>query len=466
MHDFIRKITQFITKHQMIFHGDKVLVGVSGGPDSMAMLYALYQLRSKLGFSIHIAHLDHQFRGEESKADADFVKQHAHLLNLPITLELQDVPRLVERENLSLEAGARKVRYEFYQRVVEKERCDSVALGHNADDQAETVLMHLIRGSGMRGLVGMLPVRGIYIRPLLNVFRAEIDEFTSDIGIVPRQDSSNIEPIYFRNKIRLELLPFLESNYNPNIKKILLQTAEILRAEMELLDRLCIDKTSDCVVSISEDEVHLCLDSVKAQPVAIQRGMLRRAVGEIIKIDGIVDIDFDHIEAILEMIDRKSPNLSLKLPHQIEAVKTYHQLVIRKQIPKDKIEFDYELKVPGETKIPELSARVITKFDDDYPSDDRYKEVIDYEKIKLPLRLRNRRDGDRFQPLGMKGTKKLKDFLIDLKVPLKQRDRIPLLTSGEQIVWVIGYRLDDRYKITDQTKNKLVASFVTANGRE
>ena len=425
----------------------------------MAMLYALYQLRSKFGFSIHVAHLDHQFRGEESKADADFVKQHADLLNLPIILESQDVPRLIERENLSPEAGARKARYEFYQRVVEKEKCDSIALGHNADDQVETILMHLIRGSGMRGLVGMLPVRGIYIRPLLNVFRSEIDNFLSDIRIVPRQDSSNLKPIYFRNKIRLELLPLLESNYNPNIKEILLQTAEILRAEMELLNNLCIEKMSDCIVSISEDEVRFCLHSVKAQPVAMQRRMLRRAVGEMIEVDGIADIDFDHIEGILEMLSRKSPNLSLRLPHQIEAVKTYHQLIIRKQIPKDKIEFDYEVKVPGETQIPELGARVITKFDDTHPSDDRYKEVVDYEKIKLPLRLRTRRAGDQFRPLGMEGAKKLKDFLIDLKVPLEQRNRIPLLISGKQIVWVIGYRLDDQYKITDQTKTKLVISY-------
>lgn len=425
----------------------------------MAMLYALHQLRSEFYFSIHVAHLNHQFRGAESKADANFVKRHANLLNLPITLESQNVPKLVEHS--SPEAVARKVRYEFYKRVVEKEGCDSVALGHNADDQAETVLMHLIRGSGMRGLVGMLPVREIYIRPLLKVFRSEINSFLSDIDIVPRQDSSNTKPIYFRNEIRLNLLPLLESNYNPNIKEILLQTAEILRPEMELLDKLCIEKMSDCVISRSEDEVHLCLDSFTAQPVAIQRRMLRHTIGEIIEIDGIADIDFDHVEAILEMLKQEAPNLSLKLPHQIEAVKTYHQLIIRKQISKKEIEFDYEVKVPGVTKIPELGKQIITKFDEASPSTDRYEEVIDYEKVDSPIRLRTRRNGDQFQPLGMEGTKKLKDFFIDLKIPLEQRSQIPLLTSNERIIWVVGYRLDDRYKITDQTKTKLVISYIS-----
>lgn len=462
MHDFIEKVAQFISKHEMISCGDRVLVGVSGGPDSMAMLYGLHHLRSEFNFSIYIAHLDHQFRGVESRADANFVRQHANLLNLPITLESRNVPKLIEQENLSPEAGARKARYEFYQRVFEREKCDSVALGHNADDQAETVLMHLIRGSGMRGLVGMLPVRGIYIRPLLNVFRTEIEDFLSELGVVPRQDSSNLKPIYFRNKIRLELLPLLESSYNPNIKEILLKTSEILRPEMKLLDELSAESMTSCFISRSKDEIRLDLNAFNKQSIAIQRRLLRRTISELGETDRIVDIYFDHIEAIREMIERESPNLSLKLPHNMEAVKTYHQLIIREQISEESIDFEYEVKVPGKTEIPELESCIITKFSDECPSSEPYKEIIDYEKVELPLRIRIRREGDQFQPLGMKGTKKLKDFFIDLKVPLEQRDRIPILTSGDQIVWVVGYRLDEHYKTTAQTKTKLAITYQTA----
>jgi len=460
MYYFVRKILQFINKHEMISHGNKVLVGVSGGPDSMAMLYALYQLRYELDFCIHIAHLDHQFRGEESKADANFVNKHAKLLNLPITIESRNVPLLIEKENLSSEAAARKARYEFYEYILKKENCDSVALGHNADDQAETVLMHLIRGSGMRGLIGIRPVRGVYIRPLLNVYRTEIDKFLSDIGIVPRQDSSNLKPIYFRNKIRLQLLPLLESNYNPNIKNIFCQTAEILRAETEVLNNLCNEKMADCVEFQSDDEIHIAVNYFKSLSVAIQRRILRSAIEEIIDVNEIIDINFGHIESILEIISSESPNLSLRLPHQIEVVKKYNKIVIRKYVSRKKNKFNYKIGVPGETEIPEIGAKITTKFDSDcLPVADRYKEVIDYEKIKLPLFLRTRRPGDRFQPLGMKGSKKLKDFLIDLKIPLEQRDKVPLLTSGEEIVWVVGYRLDERYKIDDYTKNKLVITY-------
>ncbi|MCZ6681338.1 MAG: tRNA lysidine(34) synthetase TilS, partial [Candidatus Poribacteria bacterium] len=244
--DFVQRTYHFIQQHTMIQPGETVLVGVSGGVDSLALLYALYRLRPQLDCQLHVAHLDHGFRSD-SAADAAFVEEQAHRLRLPISRRRIDVPRLMQQQKLSAEAAARRARYQFYEEVCQRIGATKIALGHHRGDTAETILMHLLRGAGMSGLTGILPVReGKFIRPLLVFSRGELAEFVAQLGLQPRHDSTNHQLNHLRNRIRLELIPFLEQSYNPNLEGVLNQTAELLRAESDYLDTLACEAFQAC----------------------------------------------------------------------------------------------------------------------------------------------------------------------------------------------------------------------------
>jgi len=458
----------------MIHPGEKIVVGVSGGPDSLSLLYTLFNLKDELNFTLHIAHLDHKFRGVESATDACFVEEHARKLGLAFTIEAIDVASIIRLNKLSFEDGARKVRYEFYDRVAAEVAADKVALGHNADDQAETMLMRLFRGAGSRGLSGMPKVRdGKYIRPLLSSSRSEIDKFLSDSGLAPRQDSSNQKAIYLRNKVRLELLPLLEAEYNPNAKNVLCRTAEILQSESELLDKIAGENLSTCVITCHPSIIEINIANFNTRHLAIQRRILRHCIANVA--DSTCDVSFEHIESILHLSSNSKPNGILILPHNVEVIKAYEKLIIRKaKSDGECIEFEYELKVPGITELPELNSMIVAKLNENCSNYDQkrffagtqndknqFSEVFDFDKIKQhPLHVRNRRRGDRFQPLGMRGEKKLKDFFIDAKVPKQLRNQIPILVSGAEILWVVGYRMSDRFKVTKSTRRKLAVSFM------
>ena len=447
----------------MILPDQRIVLGVSGGPDSMALLYLLYDLRADLGCDLHIAHLDHRLRGEESKADAVYVREHAQKLDLPITSEAVDVRSVITSKE-SLESGARRVRYEFYERVMANTEADRVALGHNADDQAETVIMRLLRGSGARGLGGIPPVRDSkFIRPLIEVSRTEIEDYLQTLHLTPRQDLSNLSIVYRRNKIRHELLPALEREYSPNIKRILQQTGDVLRAEDELLTALAQEAMGDSVEYVNDGAIMIRISSLKEYHLALQRRIFRQIIKELV--GDLRRFDYDHIRDLLDLALCGTTGSVINLPRRISAEKVYNGLILRLEGRSEmRMEsFDYPVNVPGETEIADLGLSIKTvgpeKARGDYkksgPNREFLKETLDYDKINGGLHLRNRRPGDRFWPLGMSGMKKLKNFFIDEKVPRASRDSIPVLTDAGNIIWVVGRRIDDRFKITADTKTQL-----------
>jgi tRNA(Ile)-lysidine synthase len=456
------RVLNTVNRYSMILPGEKVMVGVSGGPDSMALLYLLYDLREELECVLHIAHLDHMLRGEESRADAAYVAEHARKLGLPITAEAIDVHEMIMPKE-SLESSARRVRYEFYERVMASVRADKIAQGHNADDQAETVIMRLLRGSGAQGLGGIPPVRDSkYVRPLIEVSRSEIDEYLQQLQITPRQDLSNLNTVYKRNKIRHRLIPLLEQEYSPNIRHILGQTGDILRAEDELLTALAREAMDSCVQYPDDKTVMMRISDFRGYHLALQRRILRLAIRALT--GELKGFDYDHISDLLNLALSGTTGSIINLPREVLAEKTYDLLVLRSGYqPEDSIgHFDYRVEVSGEMKIPGLGLSIKTKLEktqDEHKISqadaDRLRANFDYDKIHGDLHLRNRRPGDRFQPLGMSGTKKLKDFFIDEKIPRAMRDSIPVLTDGNDILWIIGYRIDDRFKITSDTKTQL-----------
>ncbi len=467
MNPLTTKALNTIRKYRMIHPGEKIVVGVSGGPDSMALLYLLYEMREKLECTLHIAHLDHKLRGEESEADAAYVSDHARKLSLPVTVEAVDVlTKITPKE--SLEGGARRIRYEFYEKVLANVDGDKVVQGHNADDQAETVMMRLLRGSGALGLSGIPPVRdNKFIRPLIEISRSEIDEYLRQLKITPRQDSSNLSTIYRRNKIRLELIPMLEREYSPKIKRILQQTGELLRAEDDLLTELARGAMGNCVQRLDSRTIMIRTSDLTGYHLALQRRVLRLAIEMLVGDLGC--FDYDHVRDLLNLALCGTTGSIINLPREISAEKTYDGLALRHGYqPEIAVEsFDYRIEVPGEVKIPALSLLIKTSKPEsicgDYKAgEDKFRATFDYDKIRGELHLRNRHPGDRFQPLGMSGTKKLKDFFIDEKIPRALRDSVPILTDEDNIIWIVGYRMDDRFKVTAETKTQLIVT-VTSN---
>jgi len=465
------KILQTIKKFDMLSFNDRVLLGVSGGPDSVTLLNVLLSLKKRYNLSFFIAHLDHMLRGEESDEDVIFVKKLAQELGLPCEVKSCNLTEITQKEHLTLEEAARKYRYKFYSESAKKFKANKIALGHNADDQVETVLMRFLRGTGLEGLMGIPPVRGKIIRPLIECSREDIEEYCKEKKIKYRLDSSNKKVIYFRNKIRLELLPLLSQGYNKNIKDIMLRLRSIisevsvyLNQETELLFK---------EVARQESPEIIIIDLKKFTPLslALKRRIIRKSI-EVVK-GNLYSISFRHNNEILELTEHQLGEKEIYLPDNLRVRKSYNKIMIYKkrisqgQAERIPIPWEYDILIPGKTEIKPLGIKVEIKklnsadiksslYFTRKKSKGEFLEFIDYNKVKLPIKLRNRRSGDKFYPLKMKGLKKVKDFFIDNKIPKSHRDLIPILVDNkDQIIWIVGMRLADRVKINSDTKKVL-----------
>jgi tRNA(Ile)-lysidine synthase len=454
------KVLLTIKAHRMIQSGDSILVGVSGGADSTALLHLLHTLRHSYNLTLNVAHFNHMFRAEESDEDAEYVRDLCKGFNIPFHLEAFDMPAYISRTGLSSEEASRIKRYELYRKISRRVGASKIALGHNADDQAETVLMRLLRGAGPNGLAGIPPVRTLdgvtIIRPLINTRRADIEAYCALHSLIPRVDSTNLKSIYTRNKIRLELIPYLSKEYGDDIISRLTSLSDIMRHEDEYMER----ETDRAFDGCKQNGADLCLDtsSVMALPVALARRVLRRAIAE--SLGDARDVDFKHVEAVYEQTYSAQTNWELHLPRGLVVRKEYNTLCFAmKENGSDG--FEYMLNVPGVTFIPEagicLETTIINIGDPNEISgiirsfDGKHYAGFDYESLDTPLFVRSRRTGDRMDVFGMKGRKKIKDMLIDAKIPPKKRARLPLVTGKTAIYWAVGLRTSRKAQITDNT---------------
>jgi tRNA(Ile)-lysidine synthase len=456
----IQQVAEQIKKHGMVTGGETVVVGVSGGPDSVALLHILCRLKESLNIRLVVAHLNHCFRGAEADADARFVRELAEHLRLEAHVESRDVPAYCVERGISAQVAAREVRYSFLSEVAVKTGAAKVALGHHADDQAETILLHLIRGTGTGGLRGMLPVRdNFFIRPLLTVRRRDIEAYCRRHGLAVRHDSSNAQPKYLRNRVRLELAPLLEKNYNPNWVETVNRLGEILREEDEYLEQQADQVYRRIRLGPGGNTVRLNRERLLACPGALTRRVIRRAWAELCGDSG--DLEFKHIDKVLEIIKGGGGRRQIALPRSVILISNYDLVELTLDRKNEGVPFyQYCLKVPGITTIPEtgvsIGAQVIPVHEAGDPSGlGPCEALLDYDRLSRPLVVRRRLDGDRFAPLGLEGSVKLKKFFIDQKVPREVRDYIPLVVSGGDIVWVAGLRPGERWKITGDTTNCL-----------
>jgi tRNA(Ile)-lysidine synthase len=461
--DFIRKVRATVQRFGMLQDGDRVIVGVSGGIDSVVLLHVLTVLRDDYDLSLVVAHLDHGIRGEESRREADFVRELAHGMGLPFETMLVDVPAVARKRRISLQEAAREARYRFYEEVRKKHGAQKVVLGQTADDQAETILMRMIRGAGLRGLKGIPPVRsGVYIRPLIEIARQEVERFADAEGLSWVTDSSNTKDIYLRNKVRRELIPHLEREYNPSIKGGLTRMASILSREEDYLDGKA-EELANGLMRGNDGELILDIPKLTAFHEALWFRVLQKALGRVLGGD-LRNIKTVHLEGICRLLTRRAPNKVLCLPQGVYVERHYMELFIRKGKPPDVLSFEHIVDCPGVTILESLGKKLVTRIEEpekDVPVDvDLNVAYLDEDKLIYPLILRSFEKGDRFVPLGMRGHKKVKDFFIDAKVPKLLRRRIPLLVSGENIVWIVGYRMSDYYKLTEGSKRVLRAEYL------
>lgn len=473
----VRSVKQTIGEHSMFQVGDQVLVAVSGGPDSVALIHLLNTIAPLFSFRMAIAHLNHCLRQNESERDAEFVLKLAQKLNLPAYIEKIDVRQYSSEHKLSLEEAARRVRYAFLDQVAAEHGFNKIALGHQYDDNAELILMHLLRGSGPLGLAGIPPVRGEKIvRPLINVQRSEIIDYLTEKKLEYVIDTSNSDLNYQRNKLRHHLIPELLTAYNPRIRETLNRLASVMQSEDEWLDELIEPIFQQRLLSQETLEIRLSLREFEQLPLAARRRLIRRAI---LALKGdLRRITFKHVDAVIQMAGTGPTTGHLDLPDRVGIQRNHQVLIISKK--KDRLRsrgedlrnqicppYEYTINSPELVHIEETGAFIefmeigveeVTEF----AHTGQQTAFFDINKVKFPLNVRNFRPGDRFSPLGMAGTQKLKKFFINTKIPQEQRARCPLLVSNGKIIWVAGHRMDNSVKVSAETRRVLKAELLLA----
>ena len=461
-----QRVLSYIQEHHLVSRGQTMLVAVSGGQDSVCLLHVLHQLQSELGIKLHVAHLDHQLRGKESTGDARYVAGLAKRLGIPATIEKRDVSSYQKEHGLSLEEAAREVRYKFLSEVTDTIGADRVAVGHTLDDHVETILLHLIRGTGTRGLRGLRPVTRwlgnkelTVVRPLLELRRDETGAYCLKNHLRPRQDTTNLSLALLRNRVRLELLPLLKS-YNPQVIEALQRTARIAGDDIDYLEKEA-RRLWPGVTTMQGNTVILDKKALLGLPASMQRYLLRLAIENVG--GNLKDIEARHIEELTRAL-HKSAGKQISLPYGLFFTIDYDRYLLGKK-PSGRSPFpvlvgEHLIKLSGKTVIPGWSIKAsIIKPEEFTTGHNSFTAHFDYDKIGDKLVIRSRKRGDRFQPLGMKETKKIGQFMIDARIPRDWRDRIPIVILGDGVLWVVGYRIDERMKITNDTRRILRLEF-------
>ena len=458
----VTSVRQMAAEFEMLPGGCVVLAAVSGGQDSCALLHSLASIRDDLDFALYAAHLHHGIRGEDADLDADFVKQLAVSLDVPVIIERKDVPGTAKRRHLSIQASAREERHAFLKRASAQVGADRIALGHTRDDRIETVLINIIRGTGTDGLRGVRPVQENRIRPLLDVPREDTAAYCARHGIAFRDDRSNRSVKYMRNRIREELLPMLASYYNPAIREAMLRLSDIAGSEADYLDSVAREALQSALMNREEAHIVLKSEALRWLHPAILRRTLRVAMSEVR--GTLHDIDASAIEkAVLSLgsVDQESSiGFTLAGGDATLSINENRITIARIQPPASARPVEEALALPGRTEIPELNLKALTEFcvydPVESPAQTDWTLMADADRLAPPLTLRTRRDGDRIRALGMSGEKKLQDLFVDRKVPAAQRAHIPVVCDSKGIIWVVGHAVAERVRAREDTRNCLL----------
>jgi len=451
----IEKIRFSLKKHKLLLPGQHVLVAVSGGADSTALLLALRDLARMLKVQITAAHLNHGIRGKEADADAAFVQKLATQLDIPCVQDKVSVPSLARQTGLSLEMAAREARYEFLARTARDIKADVMATAHTSDDQAETIILKLGRGAGLRGLTGIpreTVLHGIrVVRPMLEIGRKEIVQFLRQRKQAWREDRTNADVSYLRNRVRHEILPLLEAKLNPGIRQTLARTADVLREEDRLLDNLAYHALAKC----SELDGSLNIRILMREPLAVRRRVLRLWLVTY----GVTPelLDFDTVDRVENLIQNRKGTGKVEIIGNYRVIKRYEQISLFHEKAPSAKSFRIQVRVPGETLVKDANLCIVTSLEPGLKKQKRLRmgmfpawASIRYSTPgKRKLVVRSWRHGDRMKPFGMTGSKKLQDIFVDEKVPMDQRSGVPVFECDGEIVWIPGYRVARGWEVKD-----------------
>jgi len=466
----------------MMPKGTPVLVGVSGGPDSMALLHALMALSDHLSIQLGVAHLNHCLRPGAADRDARFVAEAAQKYGIPCYAESKDIYKDCKNSGLSLEEASRNARYRFFHEVCRKNGYDKIAVGHHHDDNAELILLYLLRGSGSVGIGGILPVRDSIVRPLIRTSRTEILGFLASQDISYRLDASNLDENFLRNRIRHQLIPLLEESYNPRISEALNRLGNILQSEEQWMNQVLAPVFEQTVTEQATGRIVLSVPRLMDLPVAPLRRVVRRAIQQVK--GNLRRIAFSHVDAVIRLVLRGRADGCLDLPDRVRISRDMDQLIITKensplrQTPRKKdttpgLDYAYTIsasQIAHGNAIYLHEIRTLVKFTrtsaDDFhnrPKSDGNVAFFDWDRIQFPLTIRNHRAGDWFTPLGMTGGQTVQSFFNNNKIPPALRAKTPIFFSGETVIWVGGFRIADPVKVAASTRNVLVAELSPEN---
>jgi tRNA(Ile)-lysidine synthase len=467
--EFEKKVAGFINVNGLFGSADKILLAVSGGADSTALLYAMCAINAEniLSGDILCAHINHQLRGAESDGDEAFVITQADKLNLTVITKRLDVRRFARKNKLSIETAARNLRIESLLDIAQANDCKWVATAHQKDDNAETVIQRLVRGTGFRGLGGIWPVRKFadsigFARPLLCVSRGEIVEYLSKRNLKWRIDRTNDDCKYRRNFIRHRLLPALQQQCDGSIVE---QLSELARSAQKFYNLVCssVEKIWPQLIDCAAGNVTLELKSFLAQPPAVKIEIVRRSLIHLGS--GERDLTHQHYEKVLQLAQQKTSGKQIELPDGFMVWCEYGKLIFARAEgvlkPEEQISKGIKLEVPGRTRFGRYLIEAVT-FETERRESKKFNtrktnfiEWFDLDKVKLPIAIRSRERGDRFVPLGLRGGKKVGKFLTAAKAPQEIRKKVLIVADAEKIIWVCPVRIGEQVKVTSGTRKIL-----------
>lgn len=455
------RFKNFIIKNKLLRNHRKLLLAVSGGPDSLAMFDLFYKFRKDLDLELGVVHLNHMFR-EEADSEAVFIENYVKKRGVEFFYKKVNLPQLIETKKISAEAAARKVRFRFFKEVLKKEKYSLLALAHHRDDQAETVLLNLFRGSGLQGLSGIqtfIEFNGLkIIHPMLEFSKNEILKYCQTEQLNPCFDLSNQQNIYSRNIIRNKIFPLVENKINKNAREVIARSSNLIAAENKYLQNLAQKKFNEVLIKQSSEKIIINYQAFKKTDQVLQRRIYRYIYQQLN--NSLDDLYFDHILEIEKLIKNDKTGRGIDIASGIRVLISYSNLVfLKKEIDNQFLQKKLNLE---EDKVITIDSRRkleinIIERDDFSFSDSIEQAAFDYEKLNLPLYLRPRESGDKMVPLGMRGHKKIKDILIDQKVALYKRENIPLLVDAkDNILWLVPYKISNEYRITKKTDKILI----------
>ncbi|MBD7915185.1 tRNA lysidine(34) synthetase TilS [Clostridium sp. Sa3CUN1] len=457
----INKVRDFVVENNLIQNNDKVLVALSGGPDSVCLLSILYKLKDYFNIEIGAAHVNHMLRGDEAVKDEEYAKSICYKLGVKFFSKRVDINKISKDMGISHELAGREERYRFFEDISKANGYNKIAIAHNANDQAETIIMNMMRGSGIEGLCGIRSKRdGGIIRPILCLSRNEIEEYCNYYDLNPRIDSTNLENIYRRNKVRLDIIPYMKDNFNKDIIETLNRMANLLQIDNDFIEKEC-----------NNSYKKYCKESKKNLVIAkdaffIEKAILTRVIKKsFVEFSGKhTNFEMKHIYEVISLANN-STNKKINLPHGIIAENVYGDIYLKykeeNKSEENEIILNKENINNKEVQYGEynISFTVISNKNNIEFSNNVLIKYFDYDKIKEKLIIRKRKNGDKMTPLGMKGSKKIKDIFMDLKIPVEKRDTVPILCFDNEVAWIVEHKVSDRFKITKETKNIIKITF-------